>query len=615
MGPAPSERSESRGAVLVFLVAAACLVAGSTPRLPGDGGEYLALALNFANLRGPSIATADAPALAGEIQRTIAPNDPRLAQWDVVSSTFASPRGGHDFPHFWVYPLLAAPGVWLTRLLGVASTYAFAVLNCALLVLALAIARPRLGTALSLLLFAGPILWWLDKAHSEPFSFALLTIAMLLMIERPWWALVAAGLATTQNLPIGVVIPLIAIANAIWNRPVLRDRRFLAGLAAAALLAALHPLYMQWRYGLPSLQMHATVVGTPGWAEISATIFDPTIGLIANFPALVVAVLAGVVVLVMRDRQAFVAPDLIVALVATLVFLPAFAKSGNLHHGGTPSLSRYAIWLIPMAMPLLRRAVVAGRLTWQRGMWALAVVSAFGSAFAFHPNIVENGRSPTWAATWLWTKHPAWNNPMPEMFIEPLARIEHFQVPVMTAGCEKILFAGRGETGVWPVPCYPEPLPPDCAIVNAFCYANLTDRGYTFAAAPGRNHGAGLLRRDAVWPREVEAFVRDLYNKWDWRTLVANSEWSRQPIRQVHDCRVSSLGAPDRLLYVVQNPKPGAALFLRLPRHATGVVLDPRSGTAVADVVFRGAPFDMLEIRFPPGHDLLIVALRYEGSQ
>ena len=167
---------------------------------------------------------------------------------------------------------------------------------------------------------------------------------------------------------------------------------------------------------------------------------------------------------------------------------------------------------------------------------------------------------------------------------------------------------------MWPIPCYPEPLPPDCAIVNAFCYANLTDQGYAFVPAPGRNHGAGQLRRDAVWPRDVEAFVRDLYKKWDWHTLEPHSEWSRRPIRQVLECRVSSLGAPDRLIYVVQNPKPGAALFLRLPRHATGVILDPRSGMSVGDVVFRGAPFDMLEIRFPAGHDLLIVALRYDST-
>ena len=339
--------------------------AGRRRRVPRAGVE-------LRQPRGPSIATADAPAIASEIQRTIAPNDPRLAEWDVVSSTSKSPRGGHDFPHFWVYPLLASPGVLVTRLLGVASTYAFAWLNCGLLAIALAIARPRLGAAMSLLLFAGPILWWLDKAHSEPFSFALLAIAMLLMIERPWWALVAAGLATTQNLPIGVTIPLIVAANAIFNRPVLKDRRFLIGAAAAVALAALHPVYMLWRYGLPTLQMHATVTGAPEWAEISSTILDPTIGIIANFPALAIALVAGVAVLVARDRKAFVAPDLLVALLATLAFLPAFAKAGNLHHGGTPSLSRYAIWLIPMAMPLLRRATAVGRLTWQRGMWALA---------------------------------------------------------------------------------------------------------------------------------------------------------------------------------------------------------------------------------------------------
>ena len=68
------------------------------------------------------------------------------------------------------------------------------------------------------------------------------------------------------------------------------------------------------------------------------------------------------------------------------------------------------------------------------------------------------------------------------------------------------------------------------------------------------------------------------------------SEWSRRPIRQVVESRVSSLGAPDRLIYVVQNPKPGAALFLRLPRHATGAILDPRTAMSVAESLLVEPP-------------------------
>jgi hypothetical protein len=52
----------------------------------------------------------------------------------------------------------------------------------------------------------------IDKAHTEVFTFALPTIAFALMRERPWWSMVAAGAASTQNPPIAILVLIVFLA-------------------------------------------------------------------------------------------------------------------------------------------------------------------------------------------------------------------------------------------------------------------------------------------------------------------------------------------------------------------------------------------------------------------
>src|SRR4051812_17381168 len=185
-----------RAQVLIVAGAlAVSLIAGSPQRLVGDGREYLAQAINFASFHGPAFRPADLPAIRSRMARF----DPRLENWDIRGATVADARRGRVFLHFWFYGLLAAPLLWLTDLVGAPPTLAFAAVNLALLGTALWVALPRIGTAACLLIFGGPILWWIDKAHTEVFTFALLTIAFASMRDRPWWALLASGAAATQN--------------------------------------------------------------------------------------------------------------------------------------------------------------------------------------------------------------------------------------------------------------------------------------------------------------------------------------------------------------------------------------------------------------------------------
>ena len=189
---------DRRKALVAALAVALSLIAGSPPRTEGDGGEYVALALNFACLRGPAIADDAIP----DLQAAIGLHEPRLAQWDIETSSVKGQEEDVTSSTSGSTRHLATPGVWITNALGAHPAFAFTALNLWLLGLALWVCLPRLGAPVSLLLFCGPIVWWIDKPHTEAFTFALLAVAFALFRERPWWSAVAAGAAATQNPPI-----------------------------------------------------------------------------------------------------------------------------------------------------------------------------------------------------------------------------------------------------------------------------------------------------------------------------------------------------------------------------------------------------------------------------
>src|SRR5262245_38439251 len=216
---------------LVFLIA---LVAGSWPRSSGDGGEYLAIALNLADVGTPWFTDADIERTRAQTIRVA-----QLEEWDLVSSMKTSRRGTKDFVHFWFYPALAEPFVALARVFGVSPIYGFAALNVALLVGAFWLALPRLGPWLTWMIFASPVLWWVDKAHTEIFTFSLLAIAVLLVEEAPVWSLVAAGAAATQNPPILAMVPFIAVALGAKGAEHLRRPGVWTGLVGGLLLGGL----------------------------------------------------------------------------------------------------------------------------------------------------------------------------------------------------------------------------------------------------------------------------------------------------------------------------------------------------------------------------------------
>ncbi|HET7697212.1 MAG TPA: hypothetical protein VFK57_15980 [Vicinamibacterales bacterium] len=578
------------------------LLASSSARIVGDGAEYVAMALNFAALRGPSIAPADVDGL----QRAIASLDSRFTGWDIRGSTVASRDRRRDFAHFWFYPLVAAPFVWAARLAGVSPLAAFTAVNVGVLMAALWCAVPRIGAAAAVLLFVSPVLWWIDKPHTEVFTFALLAIAFLTMRDRPWWSMAASGLAATQNPPIAIVTLLTAAGHLIGDRGAYRDRRFLAGAAAGGALCVIQPLYTYLRHGTPSLLTLQNPGHAPSWAEIAAVPFDPAIGLAAHFPGLVVAVMVALP-LVLRAGRPAVRRDEWTAAAAAAGFLFAFSQATNVHHGGTPGFSRYAVWLMPLAIPLFARA---NERSAQRWMWPIAVASGIASALLYGPSVPENAREPGPLAAYLWTRHPGWNNPLPEVFAEVSAHQDARSAPTWTRGCEKVLLMGRGTDAPFPIPCAPAAAPGECLREGALCYANRDGRRYRFVRAPGSAvaWSGFTFEPDRVWPPGSAPGVRDLLEQAQWWTLNVRSGGDAA-LRMAHGVRVTELHGPSRLVFILRDIRPDAEIVVRVPSGMRGTLTDASTRRRISEVSYAGPPLEPWRIAVPSGSSLLILTL------
>src|SRR6266540_1568315 len=213
-------------ATFSYLAILVILVGLSPPRITGDGPEYLLLAQRFAHGESPNIPTA-------------------LAQEKGLYEARLIDRYSYQqLWHFWLFPLLVSPLFWVTA--ETTRFGPFVLANMTLLAVAFAVIFRRLGLAAATFVGLGPIIWWVDKAQTEVFSVAALSLGFA-MLSRPAAAALAFSVASTQNPPIAV------LALILFGMALLRSVRnmridYLLWIAAAAVMM-LHPLFYLWRLG------------------------------------------------------------------------------------------------------------------------------------------------------------------------------------------------------------------------------------------------------------------------------------------------------------------------------------------------------------------------------
>ncbi len=569
-------RRQWLAAYLLLLVG---LILTSSIRFVGDGGEYLEMAVKIAALPPPS-----------------------------------------TYAHFWFYSALAAPFVQTLRLFGLQPLVGFTLLNVALIGAAFWVASRALDRQVLLLLFVSPVVWWIDKAHTEVFTFSLLTMAVVILHEpgvNTGWAVLCLGVAGTQNPPIAAFAVLLSVMLLAARSARLTDRRFVVLSGAGLAAAALPPAYYWFRSSTLFPLAKWTHRSVPNIDELFGVVRDSNIGLVANAPLLVLAVGLTVGFLIVRSPKRLLAVDVGFSLATAAMLLVTFAETTNFNHGGTPGMSRYALWLIPLTVPFLRRFDELAASNLVRGAAAcLVLASVLWSLVAFHPRWPQGGGQPTWVAAWLWSNHPALDRPLPEVFVERLrGRDMPWFLPVATQGCEKILFEGRGpDVPIWPIPCVPTFVPARCRQLLVMCYANRHGTTYTFAQVPAPSFRRYLFNRDGVWTEAESQTVGVLLQRlrwWDMRVCGNEVVRGSFGVNQQHNyC------ANDRLFVYLKNVQPGATINLRLPARMSGSFRDAATGEEVEPVAYDGEPGALWTLAVPVRHaSLALVITRPQVGQ
>lgn len=440
------------------------LFAFGAPRVTGDGNEYLAVATNLANARPPSLSQSE--------RASFGLSFPELTGVD----------GRQDVMHFWAYPAVVAPMLRLCHVGGVRPEAAFATVNFLLLALAFGLVARAAPAWLLVVVFAGPIIWWSDKVHSEVFTFSLLAIG-LGRRDLPILSFLVLGVAAAQNPPIlgiGIFNALAAI-----RRSAPEGRRRLFGWFSVSIgIAAMHPLYYLWRLG--RMSPLADDVRLTGIEPFGYVLWDPNVGMLWNYPAFLAA---SLVMLLGRKDSSDKAEDILVPVLGMAILLFAFAQTSNLNHGGTPSMSRYALWLLPLLLPVGHRWTPRS-LAVRYCAWGVGCAALSWSLVYFRPSVPEAYLEPTRLALYMWTRYPNLHNPLPEIFAERLRHQDMAHLLAATAHCEKVLMSDA----VWPSHCAPEPVPARCR--EGVCYANRTEGGYEFVVTSRRSGlDLGTLRQ------------------------------------------------------------------------------------------------------------------------
>jgi hypothetical protein len=245
--------------------------------------------------------------------------------------------------------------------------------------------------------------------------------------------------------------------------------------------------------------------------------------------------------------------------------------------------------------------------TWERFLWPLAAASAVACAFAFHPVVVQNSREPTWLAEFLWNRHPAWNNPLPEIFAETLMQREERAVPIATSGCDKVLFMARGDDVGLPIPCYPATPAGACAVAGTLCYANRAGARYEFVRAPGSSIQLKgfVYQKTRVWPHASLNHVRRLLEQAQWWTLRPKVD-GQDILRQIVAVHAIELDGTRRVVFILRDADADAEIVLRPPARMTGVLTDAMTGVPVREMTYDGPPLERWEVPVPRGELFLL---------
>jgi hypothetical protein len=505
----------------------------------GDGGEYFVMAQQIASGRAPSLTAAELHEAKTQLQELGSGFETSLLDYpDLLAAD-----GRQEFLHFFLYPLLVAPAVPVARVLGLHPNAAFTLINALLLSAALYVVARRAPPAACAAGFLSPVVWWVDKAHTEAFLFASVAVAAVVFDARPRVALVACALAGAQNAAIGVTFPLFAVLLWLAARPRWSWQETATAAVGAGIVAS--PFVYTWiRLGRISPMAEYANPAAPTVSGLLAFVFEPNIGLLFSAPVYAIVLVATIWRALAGDAER--APLWSWAVVVQAVLLAVWAINPNANHGGTPGVNRWALSLLALGLPSIAWLVSqAGPF---RAAATVAVTVCCAASVATHaPWAPENYRHPTRLAERMWDA--GWVRVTPaEVFAERAQHREPASVPSHDGSCSVLLIAEQQA----PIECAPPaaPLPAACRAPGAMCYAVM--RGEDARYVPASNNGFFHMAARRSWPAggPLAAAMRRVLKEADASARVWRAEDPRRWRDEFPDTDIAAVLGSDRAVVV-----------------------------------------------------------------
>lgn len=538
----------------------------------GDGPEYLAMLISFAN-HGTFALTAE------DVRWIVDRIDPSF----IDNGYFMNPDGSYYSFHFWMYPLICYPVFLLLEPLLVKALSVFIMTNIILLLVLswwiLFRVKQNLRNRLCLLVIAllNPVLLYVPWSHPEVYIYVFSLIGLLEFTDRRYFtSIFFLCFASLQASPL-LLVPACVTAYLIVKRVVLpHDYWRLAAANAIGLL----PMVFYWFYFRTWSLLAASgaaKVEYMSWEKAINLLLDPNYGLATYYPLLFAVLLFRVA---SKERAA------IYGLGVMLLIIVSMTSQGN-WNPGMMYIHRYNIWIIPIAM-----VVVFGYLVRSRGIITAAflagylLTTGFITAACSYEYRTDNYLRFLPQTQWLLKHIPAAYNPPFEVLIErawgkeikeddKLADFLSLQIYDKDSLRKELTLTPEGSIEYRNGPI-------KLSSSELYCFVNKIDELFT-PSLPG--YDDVRLRFGSGWYLSERD---ERGNSWRW--MATNSSIGvliEQPVKQiVVDMKISSYYRP-RICTVYIN---GAKVFEKEIFAPTDINFEGALRKGINDLVITAAP-------------------------
>ncbi len=372
-----------------------------------------------------------------------------------------------DFNHFWLYSFLAFICSKAASLIGIKLQVheSFLMLHYLLLLGTSAISfllfKWRGLSVVLLMTFVSPMLWFLDKVHTELFTYCLVLSSVICIYAKKYLpATLLLALASAQNPSFALVAFIPLFFRVVLQRKKPYSFIEVIVFVATVLTVLAHPVYYFLRLGVltPQLLAGGASLGQ-NLSSFYIWIIDPDLGLLPNWPLGMCALLLALGIWGFRKNRVVENVDFAYGtflLLYLCINLYAHSSTQNINSGATPGLARYATWYLPLAFPVLYK--LSAFFSWQhKGLYLLLPAVAALTLFSVntnYPSRPEAYTTPSRASLLIQTQLPWLYNPPEEVFIERYSGLGESVaaaslVGVLGPDCRKLLLMpGDGQKGV-----------------------------------------------------------------------------------------------------------------------------------------------------------------------